>query len=221
MLEGANDGMRWRLLVLVGVFLLGVTVGAGLSPEAETVPEQARTESAALKFTTLVCRELVCYDSPYAGEETVTGVTALAVTNTGSVGIRYACIRCTRGGQELCFEFEYIPAGATAVAPEQTGALWEPGEMENCRCVTVLPAVLDESGVTVEAGEDGLLVTNTTDTAIACVRLHYKYYDAGGAVFLGAAQQTEIYDLRPGETRRVTPEFYNPGTSAVVAVEAE
>ena len=214
--------MRWLWLAWIGVFLLGLGIGVRL-PQSRVQAETACETDTPLRYTTLVCRELVCYDSPFLDEEEQMGITALVLTNTGSVGIRYTNIRVIRNGQLLSFEAEYIPAGATVLVPEVSGAPYQPGEMEDCRCVTVIPAVLDgmPDGVTVEADGTGLRVTNGSEKTVSSLRVYYGYYDAQGDICVGLPHRVEITGLRSGESRRVCPEYYAPGNTVILTVEAE
>ena len=216
-----------KRLLLVGLVLLGVglwSIEENGKPTAQPVVLAASTDGIALRYTNLVCRELACYDGPYLEDGTdreVTGITALVLENTGTVGVLKARIEVVHKGKKLYFEADRIPPESTVLVLEQSRAPYSGPEIDGGRCLTLLSGnfgCAGEIGIRDE-GMD-LAVTNRTEEALCGIRLYYKQLVAGEEMYLGGVTYSaEIACLQPGETRRIVPYHYAAGYARVVAVE--
>lgn len=210
--------VAWITLAVILLLSLGVGLRGGAKRPAE--PEETVAQEKPLRYTTLVCGGLVGCGGTLAGGEALADVAALVVTNTGAVGIRYGHIAGQYRGQRLDFEFSYLPPGATAVVPARGGDAYSGGELEDARCVTVIPGDLEADGIRAEPEGPGLRLTNETGRAVR-VRIFYKYYEPSAKIYIGGELHWVDADLRPGESRVVVPEYFAPGFAGVVGISLE
>lgn len=181
-----------------------------------------------LQYTSLVACMLTSYEGPYlddGSEENVIGVAALVLQNTGTIGIEYARIVLIQNGQQLVFDATYIPPKSTVLLLEENKAVYSDAPVTQCRCRTVIPGVFDWAQRTVriqEEGMCGLKVTNLTDREINCVRVFYKHHNGEEDMYVGGITYSAvIQNLKPGETRLISPYRYASGYAQVVAVVEE
>lgn len=199
---------------------------------SQTKEEETRPQKQGLpwklEYTSLVARELVCYDGPClesGSDEEVIGITALILENTGTVGLEYVHVVLTQGGRELSFDATYVPPRAAVMILEDSYAPYSRDPVEDCRCRTLIPGSFDWSDDAVQVRPDGfcsMAVTNLTEKAIPCVRVFYKQHDGETDTYIGGITYSAILpELQPGETRIISPYRYATGYCGVVAVVTE
>ena len=178
-----------------------------------------------VRYTPLVVRQLASYDGPYledGTEEELTGVAALVVENTGTIGIEYVQLVVNQGKRELVFNATYIPPRGTVLILEKNRQPYTRDTVTGCRCRTLIPGTFDweKERILIQPGEGfSLTVTNLTEEAMPYVRVFYKQHEAAADLYVGGITYSAVVpDLQPGETREVTPYRYAHGYSAVVAV---
>ena len=181
-----------------------------------------------LQYTSLVVCKLISYDGPYLEDgsgENVMGMAALVLENTGTIGIEYARIVLMQNGQQLVFDATYIPPKSTVLVLEENKTAYSDAPVTQCRCHTVIPGVFDLAQRTVQIREEGmctLQVTNLTDEEMECVRVFYKHYNPEADMYVGGITYSAvIQNLKPGETRSITPYRYACGYALVVAAVQE
>lgn len=182
----------------------------------------------ALEYTSLVARKLIAYDGAYledGSEEAVEDIAALVLENTGTTGIEYAQIALVQNGRELTFDATYIPPKSTILLLEENKQPYSDAPVTACRCRTVIPGAFDRAQRTVEVKETGMCtleVTNLTQQEMDCVRIFYKHHEGENDLYVGGiTYSTVIPDLKPGETRSITPYRYASGYAQIVAVVPE
>lgn len=178
-----------------------------------------------VKYTPLVVRQLAGYDGPYlenGTEEELTGVAALVVENTGTIGIEYVQLVINQGQRELVFDATYIPPRGTVLILEKNRQPYTRDAVTGCRCRTLIPGTFDweKERILIQPGEGfSMAVTNLTEETMPYVRVFYKQHEGGSDLYVGGITFSAVIpDLQPGETREITPYRYAHGYSAVVAV---
>ena len=218
-----------KRLWIVGLVLLGVGVLLWVGQEENAPPvilsaEAAHTQGLAVRYTSLVCRELVCYDGAFledGSDEERIGVAALVLENTGTVPISRAQVVVLQGEKRLYFDVSFLPAQSRVLVLERTGAPYCGPKMDGSYCMTLIPGQFGYTeGIGLEDTGMELTVTNGQDRELTLVRLHYKQYYGPDKLYLGGITYTaELYCLLPGERRTVRPYHYAPGYARIVAVE--
>jgi hypothetical protein len=181
-----------------------------------------------LAYTSLVVQKLIAYEGVYledGSEEAVTDVAALVLENTGTIGIEYAQIILEQNGRELSFDATYIPPKSKILLLEENKQPFSAAAVTACRCRTVIPGVFDRAERMVSIRETGLgtlEVSNLTQQDLDSIRIFYKHHEGENDLYVGGiTYSTVIPDLKPGETRSITPYRYASGYAQVVAVVPE
>ncbi len=209
--------------------LLETTLPTVMEPEptlVQTDKHQGLPQS--LQYTTLVAQELVCYDGAFledGSDEELAGIAALLLENTGTVGIEYTQVVMEQAGRQLIFDATYIPPRGKVLILEKNRAAYSTATVESSRCRVLIPGSFDweKERIRVEPGEGfSLKVTNLTEETLRYVRIFYKQYDGTEDLHIGGITLSAVLpQLKPGETRNVTPYRYAGGYSSIVAVVVE
>lgn len=179
----------------------------------------------AIPGTTLVIQKVDSYDGIFledGSDSEVTGIYAMVLRNTGSVGVEYANITLTQNGRELTFKATALPAGGIMVVQEANATAYANSNFTDCVCDVALLENFEMSKGMVSVTdheEGGLVVTNLTGETIPCIRIFYKFYMSDEKVYVGGITYTaKISGLAAGESTVVAPSHYLAGSSALVMV---
>lgn len=155
-------------------------------------------------------------------DKDVSDIAAIILDNKGSEHVEYAKITLKCEGKEFVFEAKTLPAGATMVVQESTGAKYMKGEYKEAHAeiATMDKMEMSETLVKVRENQNGALeITNITNADIPCVRVFYKFYMEDVNVSVGGITYTsKITELKAGETRIITPSHYDKDVSRVMMV---
>lgn len=207
-----------------------VSVTTPTSPAKDPEPTYVQTGYQEglpwnVQYTPLVAWQLASYDGPYledGTEEELTGVAALVVENTGTIGIEFVQLVVSQGQRELVFNATYIPPRGTVLILEKERQSYTGETVTDCKCRTLIPGTFDweKEKIHIEPGDGfSMAVTNLTEKEMPCVRVFYKQHEGESDLYVGGITFSAVIpNLQPGETREITPYRYANGYSAVVAV---
>lgn len=201
-------------------------------PEEDDEPSQAQQEQPtaieipyAIPGTSLVIKQYNSYDGIFledGSDSNVTGIGAIVVENTGSVGVEYADIMINQSGTMLKFTASALPAGTMIVIQEASGAAYSDAAIQECSANVALIDHFEMSSSLIEVveNESGTLsVTNIGSETIPCVRIFYKFALEKGSIYVGGITYTaKIVDLEPGVTQEIAPSHYEAGSSEIMMI---
>lgn len=166
--------------------------------------------------------------SPYSGryleageEETVSGVYAMKITNTGKQTIREAQLVFSDGSQELFFFLEMLsPGQSVTVAEQEKLPAGEEAPVFVDGKVTVLEKELEKPDcVQVATGANGAMtVTNTTKEPLPLVRVFYRDTDGAGNQLGGLCRSALIDGLEPGASVEPEAEGWTEGCAVITVL---
>lgn len=174
--------------------------------------------------TTLQVRQLLRYEGPFWEDgtaETVDGVAAVMVENTGGEFVSRGAIVLQWEGQTLVFELYVLPPGERMLVLEKDRQELPKTQPELCYGWSYgeYPEYVGQVSVE-EAGGVTMTVENRSGERIPLVQICYKTRNRESGIFLGGIAYTvEVRNLRPGERRQVTPFRYVCGNSEVVRIQ--
>lgn len=196
---------------------------------SETDPETGKNSGVSFPCQVpgygLVIEKMAPYNGMFVEDGsnvTVENVAMLLVHNNGDFPVEYAQLRVACGQEELLFNISALPVGASLVVQEASGKSISQGAATSVNALVVQRAALEMSKDQVRVTDNGdntLTIQNLTDKTIPTVRLFYKYYMNGEALFVGGIAFTvRISQLGAGASVTVQPSHYTSQTSRVVMV---
>lgn len=204
--------------------------GSGSDPSSdssinETISGEGISFPYTIPGTNLVIERLDSYDGIFledGSDQSVEGISAMVLTNTGSTGVEYVNITMNQNGEQLQYTGTAIPAGSTIVIQESGASSYSTSSYTDCTAnvADMQEFEMSSSQVKVEENEDGSLqVTNLTGETIPCVRVFYKFAIEEGEIYVGGITYTaKVTELEAGESRQIAPSHYAGGSSEVMMV---
>ena len=204
--------------------------GSGSDPSSDSsVNETINGDGISFPYTipgtNLVIERLDSYDGIFledGSDQSVEGISAMVLTNTGSTGVEYVNITMNQNGEQLQYTGTAIPAGSTIVIQESGASSYSTSSYTDCTAnvADMQEFEMSSSQVKVEENEDGSLqVTNLTGETIPCVRVFYKFAIEKGEIYVGGITYTaKVTELKAGESRQIAPSHYAGGSSEVMMV---
>lgn len=204
--------------------------GSGSDPSSnssvnETINGEGISFPYTIPGTNLVIERLDSYDGIFledGSDQSVEGISAMVLTNTGSTGVEYVNITMNQNGEQLQYTGTAIPAGSTIVIQESGASSYSTSSYTDCTAnvADMQEFEMSSSQVKVEENEDGSLqVTNLTGETIPCVRVFYKFAIEKGEIYVGGITYTaKVTELEAGESRQIAPSHYAGGSSEVMMV---
>ena len=193
-----------------------VRPSGGAAP-AQTVPAPSIPTISfpyTIPGTSLVIRQISSYSGYFiedASDREVSGIAAIVLTNNGG-DLDFAGIGISQGERNLAFSGSQIPAGATVIIQEQTGAAFS-NDPYYSATATVTPAVLDraEEYVKTEDNGDGtFFVINISEKTLPEVKVFFKNYLPEEDVYVGGITYSiTLNDLEPDTAVEVTASHYD------------
>lgn len=175
--------------------------------------------------TGLVIEKFAGYDGVFiedGSDSSISGVTAMVLTNKGKRAAEYVNISVKRNGKELKFEASAIPAGATVVVQEAGKTSYKKGTYTECSADVAPIESFEMSKDSVKVkdnGDNSLTVTNLTDSTIPCVRVFYKFYMEDESAYVGGITYTaKLTGLEAGKSQKITPSHFVSGSSRIMMV---
>ncbi len=173
----------------------------------------------------LVIEQISPYNGYYiedASDKEVSGVAAIVVTNNGG-DLEFAGIGISQGERSLAFSASQIPAGATVIIQEQTGASYSSSEPYYSATATTRRAEhfeMSEELVTVEdTGNNTLSVTNISGLVLSEVKVFFKNYLSEEDIYVGGiTYSVTLKDVEPDTVTEVSAGHYDSQYSRVVEV---
>lgn len=179
----------------------------------------------AIPGTSLVIRQVSSYDGIYLedGSDTeISGVSAMILENTGSSAVEFVRIQLEGDTVTYAFEASALPAQSVVVIQEKNKASYQDLTYHNCIADVAPLEQMDMSAgkiLLVDNGNNTLSITNLTDSEIPCVRVFYKFFMGDDMVYVGGiTYNAKVTDLKPGETKKITPGHYISGSSNVMMI---
>lgn len=245
----SGSGIMKRLLfvcvsIIAGLCLLGIENKASsqqpvLTPTADQATVSQETTSplsetscisglpCRIPETPLVVQALGDYEGPFLedGSDTEMRGACVILENTSEFYVERARVILLQNGNELVFEVTFLPPKAQILVIEKNMRLFSMVGVDSCRCedLSILQTALRDERVYVSGdGDCSMIVTNLTDTPVNRVQIHYKqYYPESDLYFGGITYTAEVFNLSPGESRRITPYHYLTDQGRILAVTAE
>lgn len=226
--------MRRILLLVTGalwsVAVFGLLCSNAVAQYAAAKEPEPVAQSMALPCqitdTQLTAEQLVIYEGAFRedGSDREAGeIASLLITNHGGTMVSEGAVILDWGTDRMVFEIFGLPPGATALVQEKDEKRywgqaftavygWNRTEYpENMGAVSVE-----------EAGGSCMLVINRTDSTIPLTRIRYKSWDEESGFYIGGiCYSVEVENLRPGETRIISPYHFVCGYSRVVCITTE
>ena len=219
-----EDGEVQEGMMPGGVGSLNVVPDVVINLDEE--PEDETAESVELPYeiggTELTVDKITSYDGIFiedGSDEEISGVTAMVLTNKGDTDVEYAEVTAQQSDQTLLFKASAVPAGATVVVLDANRAGWSDEAVTQIYASSTDGSDFTQRSTVIQIednGDDSITVTNTSDEAIPCVRLFYKYKMEEDIYVGGIAYAAKLTDLGEGESQTVRPSHYVSGSSEVV-----
>ena len=176
----------------------------------------------------LVIQQISPYNGFYiedASDKEVSGVAAIVVTNNGS-DLEFAGIGISQGERSLAFSASQIPAGATVIIQEQTGASYSSSDPYYSATATTRRTELFEMSeelVKVEdSGSNILTVANISGKKLSEVKVYFKNYLSDDDVYVGGiTYNITLTDVEPDTATDVSAGHYDSEYSRIVEVSVK
>jgi len=209
-------------LCLSAVMLACICCGCGKKEQKETEPQIVKVFELENERITV---ENV---SPYAGQyleygdvETVSGLYAMKLTNTGDQTINEAQLIFSDGTQELAFRLEMLPAGQSAIVAEQSQLA---AAAEHLRYVdgnvSYLEAGLEntQSVKVTDNGDGTVKVENVTEEMLPLVRVFFRPTDGSGNPIGGPCRSFMVDGIEAGAAVNITAEGWDESCVVVTVL---
>lgn len=226
--------MRRMLLLITGALwsvaffgLLCINAAAQYVAAREPEPTEACLQlPCQVADTQLMAQQLVIYEGAFRedGSDREVGETAaLLITNEGGTMVSEGAVILDWGTDRMVFEIFGLPPGATVLVQEKDEKRFWGQDFTACYGWTRTEYPENMGAVTVEeAGGSCMLVINRSDGTVPLVRIRFKSWDKESGIYIGGiCYSVEVEDLRPGETRVISPWHYVCGYSKVVCITTE
>ncbi len=176
--------------------------------------------------TGIVIQQVGSYDGYFiedGSDREVTGITAIVITNNGG-DLDFVGIGIAQGKRNLAFSGSQIPAGATVIIQEQSGAAFSTDPFYSATA-TITPATFEQSDdlVKIEDNKDGSFsVINISDQTLSEVQIYFKNYLPEEAVYVGGITYSlTLEDIDPGMAMDVMAGHYDANYTVFVDIHVE
>ena len=177
--------------------------------------------------TNLVIQQISSYNGYYiedASDKEVSGIAAIALTNKGG-DLAFAGIGISQGTRSLAFSASQIPAGATVIIQEQSGAAFSTDPYFSATATTQPVDHFEKSEGLVKVEENGtnaITVTNISDTPLSEVKVFFKNYIPDEDVYVGGITYSfTLTNLQPGEATEVSASHYDSQYSRIIEITSK
>ncbi len=178
----------------------------------------------AIPGTSLIIQQV----SPYSGyfiedasDREVNNIAAIVLTNNGG-DLEFVGIGISQGDRSLGFSGSQIPAGATVIIQEQTGAAYSAAEPYYSATATTHETKLEKSEdlVSIKDNGDGTFsVNNISDITLAEVKVYFKNYLPDEQVYVGGITYSITMDeIEPGTAVEITAGHYDAKYTVFVEI---
>ena len=176
--------------------------------------------------TSLTVQQLSSYSGYYiedVSDREVNGIAAIVLTNNGG-DLEFVGIGISQGARSLGFSGSQIPAGATVIIQEQTGAAFSNDSYYSATATTT-PGAFEKSEelVKIEDNGDGTFsVINISDKTLSEVKVFFKNYLPEEDVYVGGiTYNITLNDIEPETAVEVTASHYDKNYTKFVKISAE
>jgi len=201
--------------------------------QSDSTHETASVISETVCTASLPCRVLNApltlqalgdYEGPFledgTDEETVSACAVLE--NTSDDFIEYAKIIVRQNGNTLVFEVTFLPPYAKVLVIEKNKQPFVSTEIDGCfgEQLSYVQFQASSNRIYVSGdGDTGMIITNLTAMPAEYVRIYFKQYiPESGLYFGGITYTTEVFNLPPEESRKISPYHYLTDRCRIVAV---
>lgn len=182
----------------------------------------------AIPDSQLVIQQIGSYKGYFiedGSDKAVSGIAAIVLTNKGS-DLSFAGIGIAQGKRSLGFSATQIPAGATVIIQEQSGAAYSKKDPYYSATATTTPVEnfdKSEELVTVkDNGDNTISVINISGEKLSEVSVLFKNYLPDEGVYVGGiTYNIKLTDLEPDTQTDVTADHYDSSYSVIVEVSAK
>ena len=168
--------------------------------------------------------------SPYSGyfiedgsDNEVNGIAAIVLTNKGG-DLDFIGIGISQGARSLAFSGSQIPAGATVILQEQTGAAFS-NDPYYSATATATPGAFGkaEDLIAIEDNGNGTFsVINISEETLSEVKVFFKNYLPEEDVYVGGITYSITLDeIEPEMAVEVTASHYDPKYTVFVDIRAQ
>lgn len=200
-------------LCLAILMIVCACAGCGNNEQKETEPQVIKTFE--LKDEKITAENVSPYEGAYleyGDVETVSGLYAMKLTNTGDQTIQSAQLVFSDGTQELSFWLEMLPAGQSVIVAEQNQLSVAAEELNFVDgTITYLEAGLEKADcVKVSDNKDGTVkVENVTEEMLPLVRVFFRPTDAHGNPVGGPCKSIMADGIEAGASVNVAAEGWD------------
>lgn len=202
-----NFWKKLRFICTILVFLLM----AGCAP-AEPAPQPTQTAPSSGDLT---CLEISRFTGKFVedgGDEAVTDVAAILVSNDTGYFLDHATVTYTVGERTATFQVAGLPAGRRAWVLEQNRMTIGDGDelvFQDCKTSFNPGAVLNTDDLEVTRQGHTVTVKNLTDTTLNNVCIYYKNQMEDGTFLGGIAYLVSFDTLEPGESAQNSAKHFS------------
>lgn len=182
----------------------------------------------AIPGTDLVVEQVSQYNGYFiedGSDREVSDIAAIVLKNNGSEDLEFAGIGISQGSRNLAFSASQIPAGATVIIQEQSGAAFTADPYYSATASTTATDSFEMSETLVSVkdnGDDSFTVINITDQTLSQVRVFFKNYLPDESVYVGGiTYSVTLEDIEDGTAVDVYSDHYDSRYSKIVEVIAE
>lgn len=171
----------------------------------------------------ITVKTLSGYDGLYVedgSDETVKKVATILVKNNSKKAVEYGAITLQTDDDTLEFSFSTLPAGKSCIVMEKYKTTYN--KKWKVQSLSGDFAYADEfsklkSDISMEtAKNNGITITNKTDSTIPRVRIFYKYQLESGEYVGGITYTCKVDDLEAGESRTIYPSHFSSDGSVIM-----
>ena len=226
--------MRRFLLLITGalwsVGFLGLLCSNAIAQYAAAREPVLQTRPLALPCqvadTQLTAQQLVIYEGSFredGSNREVGEIASLLITNHGGTMVTEGAVILDWGKDRMVFEIFGLPAGGTALVQEKDEKRFWGQEFTTVYGWNRTEYPENMGAVAVEeAGGSCMLVINRSNSTIPFTHIRFKSWDQESGIYIGGiCHSVEVENLRPGETRIISPGHFVCGYSRVICITTE
>ena len=201
--------------------------GQNWSPiPGQTIPVEIPTISFPYEIpnTGIVIKQVSSYSGYFiedGSDREVSGITAIVLENNGG-DLDFIGIGIAQGERNLAFSGSQIPAGATVIIQEQTGAAFTNDPFYSATA-NITPGEFEQYDglITVKKNKDGTFsVINVSEETFPVVKVYFKNYLPEEDVYVGGiTYSVTLEDVDPDTEVEVTATHYDPEYTVFIDVQ--
>lgn len=174
-----------------------------------------------IRSASLIVLQMASYEGPVAGENSYEqDVAAILVSNPTGRLVEYAVIEMQQGTRTLNFEIRHLSAGGRILVTERHGQAFSEDPVQACRC-TQMVEMQAQTQVSAAAEDGCIMLTNNGESTCTATVFYKSYYPENNFFIGGESRSVTVFDLRPGESRRIEVRDFSKERTRIVAIKTE